>query len=677
MPRHPKRRVARCAVSIIAVVLFAAAPAFADDGLQVEGDTTYDMAPAQGRTTVSSTIVVTNVTTDHVVGAVLRREYFNGFSVAVPVGARNISATSSGANMSVSTTIVSDLFQRADISFPALFAGQRRTITFGYEIVGDAPRAKSVNRANAAYESVVAVAYGDDTLAKVRVNVPPGFDVETVGSTVGKSKRSDGGTTLVSSESKSTWGVIVSARNDNALQSIDADVGTRDVVVRAWPNDVEWQNFVVTGVGQGLPVLESLIGLPWPIKSQLQITEATSSYLRGYAGWFSTLDNTIEVGEALDYETLLHELSHAWFNRGLFVDRWINEGFAEEYAGQALKALGKPADDVKLDTNSQYAVRLTDWGDPQVATGDAAGREEYGYHTAAWLVRQLTDEIGLPNMAKVVRAVEDNTPAYGNTPNEFGEVHTNSTRLLDLLENVGGSKNASDLFEKYVSREADASSYDTRAASRAAYQQLVDRGGSWTAPAVVRKELGSWDFASADLRMTEALSVLGKRDQLQGLSAKARATAPNTLEAEYEKADTDLSKAIDTADRQLDAATTLAQTSDRVDGSRSITEKVGLLFAHPGRRLDQARQAFADDDTARSTDVSLAVQRELDHASTVGLHRVAVAVAVLLLIVLVALTLRGVQRRRRATAPPPPTCFPPPPSPPPPPPPPPSWFPVN
>ena len=464
-----------------------------------------------------------------------------------------------------------------------------------------------------------------------------------------ESTRSDGGTTLVSVAAGTNWGVIVSARNDRALQSIDADVGTRDVIVRAWPNDVEWQNFVVNGVGQGLPVLEDLIGQPWPIKSQLQITEATSSYLRGYAGWFSPLDNTIEVGEALDYETLLHELSHAWFNRGLFTDRWINEGFAEEYAGQALKKLGQPADDVKLDANSQYAVRLTDWGDPQNATGDAAGREDYGYHTAAWLMRQLTDEIGLANMAKVIRAVEDNTPAYGDTPKEFGEIKTDGTRLLDLLENVGGSKNASDLFKQYVSREADASLYDTRAASRSEYQELVDRGGSWTPPAVVRKELGGWHFAVADLRMTEARTVLDKRDQTQRLAAAAGATVPTSLESEYEKADTDLSNAIGIADRQLGAAMTLAQTSDRIGASRSITEKVGLWFAHPGRRLDQARQAFADDDTARATDLSLSVQREIDHAGTVGLHRIALTVAVLLLLVLVALTIRWVHHRPAST----------------------------
>jgi hypothetical protein len=666
MLRRANRRLARLGALVLTVVVLAAGPAFAEDGLRIEGTTIYDVVPAEGRTTVSGTITVTNQTTDRVVGGVLRRSFFNGLTVGTSAGARNITATSAGASLSVTTAPVNEAIQRAEITFPSLFSGERRTIVLRYDIVGDAPRAKNLSRGNPAYVSFVALAIGDDTLASVLVNVPPGFEVETVGSKIDDRPTANGGTTLTAAgfATSSGWGVVVSARNDHALQSIDADVGERDVVVRAWPNDIEWQRFVVTGVGEGIPVLEELIGQPWPIKSQLQITEATSSYLRGYAGWFSPLDNTIEVGENLDYETLLHELSHAWFNRGMFTDRWINEGFAEEYAAQSLKRLGKPADEVALDTNSRFAVRLTDWGNPQVATGDAAGREAYGYHTSAWLMRQLTDEIGVGNMAKVIRAAADDTPAYGDAPKEFGEIDTDTKRLLDLLENIGGSKKAGDLFKKYVTREGEASSYDTRAAARANYATLVERGGSWTAPVVVRKELGGWHFVSADLRMAEARTVLDKRDEIAALALQAAAAVPSTLESEYEKADGDLSKVIETADRQLGAATTLVETDARLHANRSITEKVGLLFGHPGRRLDEARVAFSNDDTARVAELSAAVQHEMDHADTVGLQRLAFALAAVLLLVVIALVIRWIRRRGRADVIEPPPPPPAPPSPP-------------
>src|SRR5688500_15927920 len=96
MPRGAHRRLARVAATIGAAVVLAATPAVADDGLRIEGDTTYDVVPAQGRTAVSSTITVTNETTDRVVGGVVRRSFFDGLTVGVAAGARNFAASSSG-----------------------------------------------------------------------------------------------------------------------------------------------------------------------------------------------------------------------------------------------------------------------------------------------------------------------------------------------------------------------------------------------------------------------------------------------------------------------------------------------------------------------------------------------------------------------------------------------------
>ena len=207
------------------------------------------------------------------------------------------------------------------------------------------------------------------------------------------------------------------------------------------------------------------------------------------------------------------------------------------------------------------------------------------------------------------------TPAYGDTPREFGEIDTDTHRLLDLLENVGGSKKATDLFAKYVAREGDPL-YGARAASRTSYATLVERGGSWTPPVFVRKELGGWHFASADLRMAEARTVLDKRDQIATLAVQAAAAVPISLESEYEKAEGDLSIVIATADRQLGAATTLADTNVRLHANRSITEKVGLVCPSR-RRLDEARVAFADDDRPERPSCRVAVQREIDRADTV------------------------------------------------------------
>ena len=50
----------------------------------------------------------------------------------------------------------------------------------------------------------------------------------------------------------------------------------------------------------------------------------------------------IEVGEDLDSHTMLHELSHAWFNHSAIAERWLSEGLADEIGARAVAALGDP-----------------------------------------------------------------------------------------------------------------------------------------------------------------------------------------------------------------------------------------------------------------------------------------------------------------------------------------------
>ena len=77
-----------------------------------------------------------------------------------------------------------------------------------------------------------------------------------------------------------------------------------------------------------MPVLERLTGTPWPESAETDVIEASTPYLRGYAGYYYADDDVIEVGEDLDSHTMLHELSHAWFN-----DTYARRALAERGAG--------------------------------------------------------------------------------------------------------------------------------------------------------------------------------------------------------------------------------------------------------------------------------------------------------------------------------------------------------
>mgnify|MGYP002138671456 CR=1 FL=1 len=136
------------------------------------------------------------------------------------------------------------------------------------------------------------------------------------------------------------YALFVSARADQSLTSTPLTAGDATFDIRGWPGDTDWQSFIGTQLAAGVPQLAELVGRPWPVASTVTVREAFTPYLYGYAGWFSAADAELEIGEDLDPEVVLHELSHAWFNTSAFDDRWVNEGLAQAYAAVAVTATG-------------------------------------------------------------------------------------------------------------------------------------------------------------------------------------------------------------------------------------------------------------------------------------------------------------------------------------------------
>ena len=48
--------------------------------------------------------------------------------------------------------------------------------------------------------------------------------------------------------------------------------------------------------------IEAAIGLPWPADDSFEVIETLSPYLYGYAGWYTPLESSIEIGDELEEE---------------------------------------------------------------------------------------------------------------------------------------------------------------------------------------------------------------------------------------------------------------------------------------------------------------------------------------------------------------------------------------
>ncbi len=649
--------------ALVTLVVPAAPSAHAADGLSFRNTTTYTIEPAAGAVRVSADLALTNTLPDQREGNSIKRRYFRGFSLPVPVDAKNTVATdSNGRTLRISTRTLPDTtdFVLLDVDFASnLFSRSTTRVTVTYDITGLPPRSENPSRINAAYAAFDAFGVGDDGQVTVRVVVPPGFTVDTLGSdaTIGKAIVSKEGVNTVYTATNipnpSEFDIFVSARNDDALTSTAVSTADGEQFdVRTWPGDAEWQDFVATQIRDGVPELATLIGRPWPIDDTVEVRQAYTPYLYGYAGWFSAKNNEIEIGEDLDQEVVLHELSHAWFSDAWFSERWLSEGLAQVYSNLAVVEMasemdGAPVLPDPIGVNDPGKVQLNDWNDPLFTEG-ADEVEAYGYNAAYSVVQQIVDELGVETMRDVFAAVDAGTEAYvGDEPADERFGSTDWRRFLDLVEELGGSEKARDLIEQYVVTDDEAEQLDARDGARASYAALDDRGGEWAPPRVVRTRMEAWSFGTATDAIADADAVLDLRDELDDRSAQLDATYPDRFETDYETVEQsfddvqhELQEQIDTADLVL--AATSAEAED--DG---LLATIGLWGTHLPDDLATATAAFetGDHDTARTA--AATVTDAVAGAEGVGTTRVLWAVGGLALFVLLVVALVLLLRRRR------------------------------
>ena len=650
-----------CAALLLAVpltVLSGAGAAVAADGLSYRSTTTYTIDAQSGVVHVAVEVTLTNTVADRRDGNTINRRYFTGFSLPAPTGASNeVATTSGGTALASSTRILSgnDTFVIYDIDFADnLFYKQTAYVLVTYDILGLPPRSDNPSRVNGAYASFEAFGVGDDGKVTVRVVVPPGFETDTFGDEATVAQE-NGSTVYTATDipNPKQFSIFVSARNDDEL--VQAAVSTPDgdqFTVRAWPADTDWQTFVTTQIQDGVPVLSELIGQQWPIDETVDVREAYTPYLYGYAGWFSAADNEIEIGEDLDAEVVLHELSHAWFNATWFTDRWLSEGFAQVYASKSVEELGGSALAPNPISNTDAGmVTLNEWGDPNFVAG-ADEVEDYGYNASFSVVQQIVAEIGEEKMRDVLSAVADRTIAYRGEgkPEDVG-VAAGWRRFLDLVEEVGGGQEAASLIEQYVITPAEKVELETRTKTRTAYAELVAGSGDWSPPFALRQQMSSWSFVAALATLDDAHEVLDLRDELDIKAGELGTGYPDDFESMYEAASTMLDDTKTAVQQQIDTADAVLAAVSAEAADDGLFGRVGLMGTRLPGVLEEAKAAFAVGDHELAREKAQEVLDTVEKAPAVGKTRsLIVGGAALSLLLVVALVLLLLRRRRAAIA---------------------------
>ena len=634
-----------------------ARPALAAGPLQLAADTEYTLDPEDGRVHVAIEVRATNrkPNTSTVI------YWYRELPFVLQPDATAIRAADAEGGIGI-TARKRDGYIEATVRLRAnLYFNRSTTFTIRYDLVGGAPRSDSAIRVGRAFATFGVWAWGDVGRSTVEVRTPPGFGSTMDGDPLQISNASTGQVLRAEPADPETFFAIVNASNPAAFGSTRVSLGDGvEIVVKAWPEDDEWDSTVSETLRSGLPALQDLIGLDWPVDHDLEVRERATTSLEGYAGFFLTDEQVIELGEDLDPFVILHEASHAWLNDALFVERWIYEGLADEYAWRADAENGGAAElPDRPDLDDPGFQRLATWAFPEAIRDQATDdTERYGYQAAFWVVHALVDEVGEGRMREAFANAQENRTAYpGAGAPETVAAADGWKRLLDLAQplETPDSPAIEQALEDYVIGSSEARTLDVRQDARDRYRDLLEAGDGWAAPWYVRQPMGEWRFDLAETRMAEARAALDLRGRVLAAASAEGLTPDDALETAYEGATDGFGGATELGSDQLAALAAIAEARAKVKAPLDFVGQLGLTDVDPDAHHEAARTAFSEgrlDDAMAAAGAAVAA---IAGAPAAGQQRLltygAVAAAVvLLLLVVVFMVARRRRRRRQALA---------------------------
>ena len=575
----------------------AAADATAS-GLTLVGDATYDVLPDQGRVAVTVVLTATNTLKD----TKTKKYFFRiGYLTVLP-NTSNFKLTASSGKPRVTISSKTDAYVNLKLDFGAnLPAGKTTTMTLTYDIKdpGGAPdRPVRVSRSLITF-GAWAVAAPGSTSGSVTVRFPSGYDVFVRrGPLTGPTPDATGHDVWTSGQLAAPLDFVADFSADRPTDYVETQrtvqlaSGTATVALQAWPDDPAWESRVGSIVERAVPVLERLIGLPFPSGQQLQVREALVRSTGGYAGIYDPAEHRIDVAYAAPDAVVIHELAHAWFNGGLVADRWIAEGFASHYAELAAKELGIDPVPVTPPDDTVPPTPLNAWGQ---ASPDATNAEAWGYAASLRLADAIANRAGEDTLRDVWSRAARGIGGYQPGPDgaEPGPGVPDWRGLLDLLEDTTHASFV-DLWRQWVARPQDLELLADRASALGYYARTVQDAGDWRLPATVRAAMRAWRFDVARDQLLAADGVLVQRSYLELTALGAQVALPETLRTTFEgNAGPEAAAAEATAEQAVvDALGAARDEMPRgLEGFEQAVVDIGLLFQHPD---EQFRAAVAD-----------------------------------------------------------------------------------
>jgi hypothetical protein len=603
--------MSRIAVAALGLALMASLPlasqpqeAAAGSLLSATTSVTYDVRPDDGGTRVTWQVDLTNNDPQTVYRDQGYIYFYDRFPLPVLRGATGLSASGPGGRLNVTTQ--DDLGEGPVISAIVRFDrnlhyGQSYSFSLSYSLTS--ARSDSL-LVTPHYVFLPAVTTGDSSTVRVTTPEDAAWDVTVEAADCSETRASE-----YQCEATETVvaAAIVEVAQPGLLESIETSVAlpstTLPITIRYFPGEQAWATHIEEMAKAALPLLAELFGSPAEDASQLEIAERGQRDILGYEGVAGCLNGSCRIGVSpiSDDFVALHEMAHLWTTP--FESRWLAEGLADFMAERTADRLGPLVSrDERLRPDRLMDLPLHEWGGiaPLVgATEEERIREESAYLEALRTFETLEERVGLPAIQAANRA------AF-----EREERSVDSRYYLDFLEEASGAR-LDDLFLAEVFPPSFASRLEDRreARDRLAFLTKAAESVGLPVPGAIQKDVDDWAFDSA-------------LDRLDGAQA--------ALEA------------------YVDAQA-------KVDSSRNLWERFGLLGKDPEASLEDASAAYAVGDFDEVVHAAKQASSTIDDAGQSALARLLISLAIgagaVALFAVAFFGWRRFRRRRQAESP--------------------------
>ncbi len=649
-------------IVLVALLLGMPTAGAVTDGLAYREDTVFTVLENSVR--VDTTAVMGNTTSERRQGTTIYYTYFDRMVLIIPAEAEELSVTSGGRQLTTTSEGYDADFDLITARLPSqLRSGQSRTIKIGYTLPRGEIRGDGIFFSNPAFHGFPIWSLSDPGTGSLKLRVPEDAEMGEFGESLRRLGTEDGFVIWEPQDfaEPEDFYTYVTVTLDDQLTREEFSVSGQDIVLRTWPGDEVWATFARDTIEEGLPALEELIGLPVPDQSSLEVTESVTPYFYGYGGWYNPQETSIEVGNKLDDAVMLHELSHAWFNDGLFVERWVAEGLAEEFTWQAQRSLDWETEALptKPESNGPGVADLVDWGSGSTARlgeDDLRSTEEFGYNASWYAIHELVEIIGIEGMQQVIGAADTNSISYvGAGSAEPTNKSDDWRRLLDLISDAGMDSDQEaieSVFVNYVIHPSSMNDLDERRVARAAYRDFTNSELAWTVPLEIRESLTSWRFDQARDVMNEAQGVQDRYSAVALTASDVGLTISGAARDAYERRESDFDSALYVLGAQADAIPTIERLRNTRDRELTTNQRWGIGDVDLGPLVAQAENAFAMDDYNQIEVAQAHLDRTLAAAELVGANRIrwtkiGIGAGAVSTVLLVSMLVRRLRRRGR------------------------------